>query len=89
MQRSIEQLQTGLEAREMEVSAGGGAVKVRITAGGRFVALQLDPEFLKEDPKVVSEAILAAVQDAARQAKEAHDGEMQKLTSSLQMPGLF
>jgi DNA-binding YbaB/EbfC family protein len=89
MQRSIETLQAQLEAREIEVAAGGGAVKVKVTVSGKFLSLELDPEFLKEDAKVVSAAILAAVQDAAKQAKELNDSEMQKVTSAFQMPGLF
>ena len=89
MQRSIETLQAQLEAREIEVAAGGGAVKVRISAAGKFLSLSLDPDFLKEDPKMVSDTVLAAVQDAAKQAKELNDSEMQKVTSAFQMPGIF
>lgn len=89
MQQSIEALQTQLEAKELETSAAGGAVKVRITAAGKFTALTLDPEFLKEDAKLVADTVLAAIQDAAGQAKQVHDAEMQKVTASLQMPGLF
>lgn len=89
MQRSIEALQTQLEAKEIEVTAAGGAVKVKIAASGRFLGLVLDPEFLKEDAKVVSDTVLAAVQDAAKRAKDTHDAEMQKVTSAMQVPGLF
>jgi DNA-binding YbaB/EbfC family protein len=89
MQRSIEALQTQLEGREIEVAAGGGAVKVKVSASGKFLAIALDPEFLKEDAKTVSDTVLSAVQDAATQAKALHDAEMQKVTSSLQVPGLF
>jgi DNA-binding YbaB/EbfC family protein len=89
MQRSIETLQTQLEAREIEVAAGGGAVKVKVTVSGKFISLDLDPEFLKEDAKIVSEAILGAIQDAAKQAKELNDSEMHKVTSAFQMPGIF
>lgn len=89
MQRSIETLQTQLEAKEIEVTAAGGAVKVKIAASGKFLALALDPEFLKEDAQTVSATVLAAVQDAARQAKDTHDAEMQKVTSALQLPGMF
>lgn len=89
MQRSIEALQAELEAREIEVTAGGGAVKVTVTAAGKFKVLRLDPDFLKEDPNLVSETILAAVQDAANQAKTLNDSEMQKVTSAFQMPGIF
>lgn len=89
MKRGLETLQAELDARELEVSSGGGAVRVKVTGSGRFVALALDPEFLKEDPQVVAETILAAVQDAARQAKDAHEAEMQKITRGFQMPGMF
>jgi DNA-binding YbaB/EbfC family protein len=89
MQRSIETLQAQLEAREIDVAAGGGAVRIKVNASGRFLSLTLDPEFLREDPKLVSDTVLAAVQDAAKQAKDLNDSEMQKVTSAFQMPGIF
>ena len=55
----------------------------------KFLSLTLDPEFLKEDPKVVAETVLGAVQDAAKQAKDYNDAEMQKVTSAFKMPGGF
>ncbi len=89
MKRGIEALQAQLEAKEIEVSSGGGAVRVRVNGAGRFLAIALDPELLKEDPKFVSDTVLAAVQDAAKQSKEYHEAEMQKVTGAFQMPGLF
>lgn len=89
MKRSIDALQTQLEAKEIDVSAAGGAVKIKINGSGKFLGLTLDPEFLKEDPKVVGDTILSAVQDAAKQAKDYNEAEMQKITGALQMPGLF
>jgi hypothetical protein len=89
MKRGIEALQTQLEAKEIDVTAGGGAVKLKVNGTGKFLALAIDPEFLKEDAKVVSDTILAAVQDAAKQSKEYNEAEMQKITGAFQMPGLF
>lgn len=89
MKRGIEALQVQLDAKELEVTSGGGAVKIKISGSGKFLALTLDPEFLKEDRQLVSDTILAAVQDAAKQAKEYNEAEMQKVTGSFQMPGLF
>jgi DNA-binding YbaB/EbfC family protein len=89
MKRGIEALQTQLDAKEIEVAAGGGAVKVRINGSGKFLGLTLDPEFLKEDARMVSDTILAAIQDAAKQSKEYNEAEMQKVTGAFQMPGLF
>ena len=89
MQRGIEALQAQLEAKEIEVANGGGAVRVKISGGGKFLALTLDPEFLKEDAKLVADTVLAAVQDAAKQAKDYNDAEMQKVTGQFQMPGFM
>ena len=56
---------------------------------GEFKDLKLDPEFLKEDPEFVSEAILQAIVDASEQAKKKNDDAMSGLTGGMQMPGLF
>ena len=50
MQRGIEALQTQLDAHEIDVTSGGGAVKVKINGNSKFLSLELDPELLKEDP---------------------------------------
>lgn len=89
MQRGIEALQAQLEAKEIEITSGGGAVRVKINGAGRFLGLTLDPDFLKEDAKLVSDTVLAAVQDAAKQAKDYNDEEMRKVTGSFQLPGLM
>lgn len=89
MQRSIEELQKSLETRELDISSGGGAVQVKINGSGKFLALKLDPEFLKEDAKLVEETILNAVQEAATKAKELNDSEMQRISSAFQVPGMF
>ena len=87
MQRQMEAVQVQLETKVVEVTAGGGAVAIKISGSGKFLALALDPEFLKEDPKMVEETLLLAMQDAAKQAKEHYDAEMQKVSSAFQMPG--
>lgn len=89
MQRQIEDMQKTLEARELDISSGGGAVQVKISGAGKFLALKLDPEFLKEDAKLIEETVLNAVQEAATKAKELNDSEMQRISSAFQMPGMF
>jgi DNA-binding YbaB/EbfC family protein len=88
-QKQVEQVQQQLAARELEVSAGGGAVRIKINGAGDFLALTLDPEFLKEDATVVAQTVLEAVKQAAAQAKAVNEEEMNKITSQFQMPGLF
>ncbi|RXK55966.1 YbaB/EbfC family nucleoid-associated protein [Oleiharenicola lentus] len=89
MQTKIEEMQKSLETRELEVSSGGGAVQVKINGAGKFIALKLDPEFLKEDPRLVEETLLNAVQEAAVKAKALSDSEMQRISAGFQMPGMF
>ncbi|HYC72260.1 MAG TPA: YbaB/EbfC family nucleoid-associated protein [Opitutaceae bacterium] len=89
MQRQMEAMQSALEARELDISAGGGAVQVKVNGAGKFLALKLDPEFLKEDPRVVEQTVLGAVQEAATKAKALHEEEMQKISAAFQMPGML
>lgn len=89
MQRGVEALQVELDAKEIDVTSGGGAVKIKINGNGKFLSMEIDPELLKEDPKLISETVLLAVQDAATQSKEYNDAEMQKVTSAFQMPGFM
>jgi DNA-binding YbaB/EbfC family protein len=89
MQKQIESMQTSLETQVIDVSSGGGAVQITINGAGKFQALTLDAEFLKEDKKLIEETILHAVQEAAQKAKEKNDAEMQRISSAFQMPGMF
>ncbi len=89
MQTKIEEMQKSLETRELDVSSGGGAVQVKISGAGKFLALKLDAEFLKEDPKLIEETLLNAVQEAAIKAKALSDSEMQRISAGFQMPGMF
>lgn len=89
MQKQMEQAQEKLAEHEIDVSAGGGAVKVKVNGQGHFLALELDPEFLKEDAALVSETVLEAVRDAATQAKAYSEEEMGKITNGMGLGGLM
>jgi len=89
MQQKIEEMQKALETREIDVSSGGGAVQIKINGAGKFLAVKLDPQFLKEDAKLVEETLLNAVREAATKAKELNDSEMQRISSAFQVPGMF
>ena len=75
--------------RESAGSSGGGAGQVKVNGAGKFLAIKLDPEFLKEDAKLIEETLLNAVQEAATKAKEMNDSEMQRISSAFQVPGMF
>jgi len=89
MQKQIELMQSALETQIIDVSSGGGAVQIKINGAGKFLAVKLDPEFLKEDAKLVEETLLNAVREAATKAKELNDSEMQRISSAFQVPGMF
>lgn len=89
MQRQVETMQAQLEAKELDITSGGGAVKIKINGTGKFLALTIDPELLKEEPSLVSETLLAAVQDAAQQSKTYNEEQMKSVTSAFQMPGFM
>jgi DNA-binding YbaB/EbfC family protein len=89
MQRKIEQLQTELADRELEISSGGGAVSIKITASGEFRSIKLDEELLKEEASLIEETVLQAVKEASSQAKTIHEEEMGKATEGMSLPGLM
>ncbi|MDE0767330.1 MAG: YbaB/EbfC family nucleoid-associated protein [Opitutaceae bacterium] len=89
MQRKIEALQTELAERELEVSSGGGAVTIKITASGDFLSISLDPDLLKEESSLIEESVLQAVKEASTQAKTIHEEEMGKATEGMSLPGLM
>jgi DNA-binding YbaB/EbfC family protein len=88
MQKGIAEAQQRLADERIEVSHGGGAVKVVVDGHGRVQALTLDPEFLKEGPGLVEPALLAALQEASAQARARHESTMAQATAGFQLPGL-
>jgi len=89
MQKQVEATQAEIDAKELQVSSGGGAVNITINGSGKFLSLEIDPELLKEEASLVNETVLAAVQDAANQAKEYSDEKMKSATAGFQMPGMM
>ena len=91
MQKSMEAAQEKLAEQVLEISSGGGAITVKITGQGEFQSLSFDPEFLKEDPEVIEEATLAAIQEASAKAKEANEKLMEEITGGMGMglPGFM
>ena len=88
MQKKMEALQEELAQREIEVSSGGGAVKIKVNGQQEVIALALDSEFLKEDKEFVEETLLNAIQEALAKAKEMNEEEMGKITGGLNFSGL-
>lgn len=88
MQKDMMKVQEELELRQIEASAGGGAVTVVVTGKKELVSIKIKPEVVDpEDVEMLQDLILAAVNEAIRQAEEMVSGEMGKLTGGLGLPG--
>ena len=69
---------------EVEGSAGGGMVKVRISGKNALLSLSIDPSLLKpEEAEIVEDLIKAAHDDARRKLEETQNEEMKGLSGGL------
>jgi DNA-binding YbaB/EbfC family protein len=84
MQAKISEAQKKLEAMEVEGSAGGGLVKVRLSGKTALLGLSIDPSLLKpEESEIVEDLIKAAHDDARRKLEDAQNDEMKGLSGGL------
>lgn len=90
VQAELAKAQANLDTIEVEGVAGGGLVKVRASAKGRIIAIDIDPSLLAPDEKqIVEDLIAAAINDARAKADAASSAEMSKMTSGLPLPPGF
>ena len=89
-QNELQKAQDNLDKIEVEGAAGGGLVKIRATAKGRILAVDIDASLLSASEKtMVEDLVAAAINDARGKADAAAAGEMQKMQSSLPLPPGF
>src|SRR5690349_15824834 len=89
MQEQMAKTQAELEQKTVDVSAGGGKVKVTANGAGDIVAIKIDKEVVDpNDVEVLEEMLLSAVKQAIGQGKALAQSEMSKLTGGLGIPGL-
>ena len=90
MQEQMGKLQEELDAREYTATAGGGAVTAVVDGKHTVKSLSIQPEVVDpEDVEMLSDLVIAAVNEAIRQAVETSEAEMGKITGGISMPGLF
>ena len=89
-QAELQKAQDNLDKIEVEGVAGGGLVKIRATAKGRILGVDLDESLLAPSEKtMVEDLVAAAINDARAKADAAAASEMQKMQSSLPLPPGF
>lgn len=90
MQKDMEKLQAELEEREVEATAGGGAITVVANGKKNILSIKIDPEVVDEDDvEMLQDLVMAAVNEAIRKADEMVSNEMGKVTGGMNIPGLF
>jgi len=89
-QAKLMQANENLDKVEVEGASGGGLVKVRASAKGRIIAVEIDESLLQPSEKsMVEDLVAAAINDARAKADEAAQGAMQDVTGGLQLPPGF
>jgi nucleoid-associated protein EbfC len=90
VQDELTKAQANLDKIEVEGVSGGGLVKVRATAKGRIVGVEIDESLLQPSEKqMVEDLVAAAFNDARAKADAASSAEMGKMTSGLPLPPGF
>ncbi len=91
-----ENLQKQVEIVNVEASAGGGMVIVKMNGQKQITELRVDPEvFAGKDSELLQDLIRAAVNEAGRRVDEELTSQMKSLAggipgvAGLKIPGLF
>jgi nucleoid-associated protein EbfC len=88
MQAEMAKAQEELAAEVVEASAGGGMVTVKVTGALEVKEIRIDPEAIDpDDPDMLQDLVLAAVNEALRSAQELAANRMGAATGGLGGPG--
>ena len=88
MQEQVQQAQAELAEKEFEGTAGGGVVTAVVTGEGKLVSVTFDPSVLDpEDPELVGDLVVAAV-NQAHEVAQAATSEALGGVAGLDMGGL-
>jgi DNA-binding YbaB/EbfC family protein len=86
-QSELQRATENLESIEVEGVSGGGLVRIRATAKGTILGVDIDESLLQPSEKAMLEDLIAAgLNDARSKADQAANAEMQKVTSGLPLP---
>ncbi|MDR1028529.1 MAG: YbaB/EbfC family nucleoid-associated protein [Clostridiales Family XIII bacterium] len=87
MQQEMDDIQAEIEKKEVETTAGGGAVAVKVNGKKELVSVKIDPDVMdKDDPEMLQDLIVVAVNEGIRQIEEISKSEMEKVTGGLNLP---
>ena len=84
MQKQMAEAQEALAEKTLEMTSGGGAVKIVISGKKEIKEIKINPEVVDpDDVEMLEDLILSAVNEAIRQSEEMATNEMNKITGGL------
>jgi nucleoid-associated protein EbfC len=87
LQSKMQEMQAELDRIEVEGTAGGDMVTVRLSAKGDMKGVKIDDSLIKPGEKEILEDLLVAAHaDARRKAEEVMQDKMKSLTGGLPLP---
>lgn len=90
MQKQMEQAQEELKEKTVEGKAGGGMVTVVVNGHKEVLDITINEEVVDpDDVEMLQDLVLAAVNDAMKNADELISQDMSKFTGGMNIPGLF
>jgi nucleoid-associated protein EbfC len=90
LQNKMAKMQEEMASKTIEVSVGGGMIKVVANGKQEIVSIRIEKEVVNpDDVEMLQDLILAAVNDALAQSQKMVSDEMSKLTGGMSIPGLF
>jgi DNA-binding YbaB/EbfC family protein len=90
LQQDMLETQEALGDEVLEVTAGGGAIKVSITGHQRIESISIDPEVVDpEDVEMLQDLIVAAINEAIEKSQNMAAERLGGLTGGLGLPGIL
>lgn len=79
MQADMEKTQAEIEAKEFDVTTGGGAVTVTMNGKKKIIGIKINPEVVdKDDVEMLQDLLLSACNEAYQKAEELVETEMKR-----------
>ena len=90
MQQDMLRMQEEMENKTYTAAAGGGMVKATVNGKHQLMALEIKEEAVDpDDVEMLQDMVIAAVNEAIREADTASANNMSRLTGGLNLGGLF
>ena len=87
LQKKMSEVQEKLNSIEVEGVSGGGLVKVTASAKGQIKRIKLDDSLLsKEEKEMTEDLIVAAINDAKQKGESVSQEEMKLVTGGIPLP---